>query len=646
MREVGDRYGEAYALTYLGEAHHALGDYRRAMDHLGQALSLRQAVEDREGEASTRYQIARVERGRGRLDEAQAQIERALEIAEFVRGSVLSQELRASYLGSVRDYYDFYIDLLMRMDERRPAEGFAAMALEANEKAQARSLLETLAEARANIRQDVDPQLLARERELQQRLNGKAEHQTKLLNGKRTPQQAETAAKEIRVIAAELQQVKAQIKAASPRYAALTDPQPLKLAQIQRQTLDGGTMLLEYALTPERSYLWAVTATSVKSYRLPPRAEIEAAARRAYDLMTARNQRKEGETEKQRDARVAQADAQFPEAAAALSRMLLAPVAEQLGTKRLLVVTQGALQLIPFAALPEPVVGGERRVNQPPLVVNHEIINLPSASTLGLLRRDLAGRRPAPKTLAVLADPVFSEDDERVRARTARVEKNKNRPAAGSSALRELKLALRDFGGDGESASLTRLFGTLWEADRITAFALPGRRMKAIGFDANRATAISPELGQYRIVHFATHALINRSHPELSGVVLSLVDQWGRPQDGFLRAHELFNLKLPADLVVLSACQTALGKEIKGEGMVGLTRGFMYAGAARVVASLWSLDDQKAAELMVRFYRRMLGPQRMSAAAALRAAQEEMWRDQRWRQPYFWAAFVLQGEYR
>jgi tetratricopeptide (TPR) repeat protein len=666
MRAVGDRYGEAYTLTYLGEAHHSLGDHQRAMDHLSQALSLRRAVEDREGEANTRYQIARVERERGNLDEARAQIERALEIAEFVRHSVLSQELRASYLGAVRDYYDFYIDLLMRMDERRPAEGFAAMALEANEKAQARSLLETLAEARADIRQGVDPQLLARERELQQRLNGKAEHQTKLLNGKHTQEQAEAVAKEIRAITAELQQVKTRIKAASPRYAALTDPQPLKPSQIQRQTLDGEMMLLEYALGDERSYLWAVTPTAIKSYELPRRAEVEAAARRAYDLMTARNHRKDDETDEQRRARIAQADAQCVEALAALSRMLLAPVTPQLGAKRLLIVTQGALQLIPFAALPEPESGrvgeresGRRRGRSPfsptlplshsttPLIVNHEIITLPSASTLGLLRRELEGRRPAPKTLAVLADPVFSEDDERVRARLARIERKNDKPDfSKSGSLRVLKLALRDFCGDGAAVSLARLFGTLWEADQITALAPPRKRMKAVGFDANRATATSPELGQYRIVHFATHALINRTHPELSGIVLSLLDKEGRPQDGFLRGHELYNLKLPADLVVLSACQTALGKEIKGEGMVGLTRGFMYAGAARVAASLWSLDDQRAAELMVRFYGRMLGPQRMSAAAALRAAQVEMWKDRRWRAPYFWAAFALQGEWK
>jgi CHAT domain-containing protein len=146
-------------------------------------------------------------------------------------------------------------------------------------------------------------------------------------------------------------------------------------------------------------------------------------------------------------------------------------------------------------------------------------------------------------------------------------------------------------------------------------------------------------------VHFATHALINHQHPELSGIVLSQVDEKGQPRDGFLRLHEIYNLRLAAELVVLSACETALGKEVKGEGMIGLTRGFMYAGAPRVAASLWRTDDRAAAELMKRFYQRMLG-ERMTAASALRAAQVSMLQEKRWETPYYWAAFTLQGEWK
>jgi len=168
--------------------------------------------------------------------------------------------------------------------------------------------------------------------------------------------------------------------------------------------------------------------------------------------------------------------------------------------------------------------------------------------------------------------------------------------------------------------------------------------LKATGFQANRATATGPDLSRYRIIHFATHGLLNSEHPLLSGLVFSLVDENGKPQDGFLRMHEIYNLQLPAELVVLSACQTALGEEIKGEGLVGLARGFMHAGARRVVASLWQVDDMATAQLMGYFYRGMLKGN-LRPAAALRAAQIELSRSPRWSSPYYWAGFVMQGEW-
>ena len=168
---------------------------------------------------------------------------------------------------------------------------------------------------------------------------------------------------------------------------------------------------------------------------------------------------------------------------------------------------------------------------------------------------------------------------------------------------------------------------------------------QALDFDANREMAVAGDLGTYQVIHFATHALINNQHPELSGLVLSLVDRDGRPREGFLRLNDIYNLRLPADLVVLSACQTGLGQEIRGEGLIGLTRGFMYAGVPRVITSLWQVDDKATSELMGRFYQGMLGTTKLSAAAALRQAQIEMWRQKDWQSPYYWAAFALQGEW-
>jgi CHAT domain-containing protein len=193
--------------------------------------------------------------------------------------------------------------------------------------------------------------------------------------------------------------------------------------------------------------------------------------------------------------------------------------------------------------------------------------------------------------------------------------------------------------------SFERLRFSRQEADAVAALAPANGSLKATDFAASRATATSPELGGYRIVHFATHGLVNNHNPELSGIVLSLVDEAGRPQDGFLRLHDIYNLKLGADLVVLSACRTALGKDIRGEGLVGLTRGFMYAGAPRVLASLWNVDDRATSQLMRQLYVGVL-KQNQSPAAALRAAQVAMWKSSRWQSPYYWAAFAMQGEWR
>jgi CHAT domain-containing protein len=367
------------------------------------------------------------------------------------------------------------------------------------------------------------------------------------------------------------------------------------------------------------------------------------AAKQAYVLMTqSKDQMARG-----------QADV----AAARLSQMVLGPVADQLGAKRLLIVADGALQYVPFAALPKPVNSGQWTVDSRktrtncslstdhcPLIVDHEVVSVPSASVLGVLRKELAGRSSAPKSVAVLADPVFQQDDPRLKARDSR-RKTPNLPQPASDQQPATSDRLERSARDAGLANFERLRFTRREAEAIASLAPATARLKAIDFQANRAIVMGGDLSQYRIIHFATHGLLNSVHPELSGLVLSLVDEQGQSQDGFVRLHEIYNLKLGADLVVLSACQTALGKEVKGEGLVGLTRGFMYAGAPRVLVSLWNVSDEATAELMKRFYGNVL-KEGLRPAAALRAAQVGLRKERRWQAPYFWAGFVLQGEWK
>jgi CHAT domain-containing protein len=321
--------------------------------------------------------------------------------------------------------------------------------------------------------------------------------------------------------------------------------------------------------------------------------------------------------------------------------MALAPVAAVLGRKRLVIVSDGALQYVPFGALPNPDAGGAGANKRRPLIVDHEVVNLPSASVLATMRREMSERRPAARTVAVFSDPVFQPDDPRLKqARLARLDGEKWN-GDGSQTESRLVRSANDTG----LASFERLIHTRKEAEAIVALVPSEQGFKALDFAASRATVMNTGLDQYRIVHFATHGLLNSRRPELSGIVLSLVDEEGRPLEGFLRAHEIYNLKLNAELVVLSACSTALGKEIKGEGLVGLTRGFMYAGTPRVIASLWNVRDEATAELMKRLYRNMLIG-KSSPAAALREAQVSMWREPRWAAPYYWAGFTLQGEWK
>jgi len=416
-RELGDATAEALILSNVGSGFVTMGEHAEAVKTYEGALRLFEKAGDREMAATALMNIAFSERALGRLPAAVTRMEQALEIVEFLRASLGNQELRSSYFASIQDFYEFYVDLLMQSHVRQPGAGYDARALQAAERARARSLLEMLAEAGADIRQGVDPALLERERTLRRGINEAALEQA----GRAGAQHRGAAAAAGRVIeelAAELSQVQAQIRLKSPRYAALAQPRPLTLVEIQKQVLDPETLLLEYSLGKERSYLWAVTADSIKSYELPRREVVEEAARRLYEHLKDTRLWSAGAPGKgatrelpipgARDGAPAAAGSAGPEVAQEVSRMLLGPVAGQLAGKRLLVVADGVLQFIPFAALPPPAAEGKPAAAYRPLVADHEIVSLPSASTLAVIRGEAAGRTPPTQTIAVLADPVWS----------------------------------------------------------------------------------------------------------------------------------------------------------------------------------------------------------------------------------------------
>lgn len=622
-----ERLTLAQTLNSLGDVAGDGGDLQQAETYYRKALEIAE-----KSAPGSLYQgdalagLASVLRRRGELDSALPLFEQALNALESQTARLGgTEEIRSGFRARHAGYYLDYIDALM--SSKRGDLAFTVM-----ERLRARSLLEMLAAAHIDLQKGVAAGLIERERVLRRSLDAEAQLRTQL----DSREELETANREIDRLVAEFQQVEHQIRVSSPAYAALTEPKPLSLQQVQHELLDGDTLLLEYALGDKRSYLWMIGTDSFATFELPKRSEIEALARRVYELLTVRAQGTRHETR----ARRANFDAEYSRALEKLSSILLGPIHAEIKGKRLVVVSDGALQYIPFSILPSPDVSNSP---PPPLIVEHEIVNLPSASVLSVLRRDSAGRPQAKRTVAVLADPVFSREDPRVRTSAKNHVQALPSPAL-TTTLRSALLPGKT-GADRRAFYLPRLLFSRREASAIMAMAPTGQVMEALDFDASRARATSPELAQYRVVHFATHGLLDGRHPELSALVFSLVDRQGRPQNGFLEMQDVYNLNLPVDLVVLSACQSALGKEIYGEGLIGMTRGFMYAGASRVVATLWSVDDVATAELMRQFYGAMF-QQGLSPAAALRAAQVEMQKQVRWKDPYYWAGFVLEGEWK
>lgn len=634
--------GIADTLDNLGKMASRRGDLATAEQYLQQAVQIRQKLAPRSGPyADSLAALAAVQSRKDESAQATLLYQRAFEVLES-QMSLLggSEETRSAFRSKHLDFYRGYIDLLIRQEQ--PESAFHVL-----ERSRARGMLETLVAAHVDVRNGIDPALSQQEHLLQESIRAKSERRIRLLSTPHTEDRLTGMDREISDLLSQYQDVEGRIRSASPAYAGLTQPQALNAQQVM-PLLDADTVLLEFSLGDEQSHVFLVTSTSLTVYTVPKRLTIETAARQVYEMMTF-GDRINGDTPGVASTRRNVHD--LNKAGAALSEMLLGPVAGQIKGKRLIVVSDGILEYIPFAALPIPKTTD---IAPTPLVVEHEIISLPSASVLAELRRQAQGRRAAPNAVAVLADPVFDKNDERVRSANSAIRgpsvpatpADSTTIASSSSSNAFLTRSISDVGlRAGSKSYLPRLLFTRREARRIIELTPPGKGMAALDFKASRVAMLNPELSQYRIVHIATHGLVNSVNPGLSGLVFSLVNDQGKDQDGFLGLQDIYNLNLNADLVVLSACQTGLGKDIEGEGLVGMTRGFMYAGARRVVTSLWNVVDSATAELMGDFYKAM-EQDRMPPAAALRRAQIQMWKQKRWSDPYYWAAFQIQGDWK
>lgn len=609
--KLGNRERNRLAvLKSLGTLKWKSGDVQAGRAIFNQNRTLARTLGLPEEEADAFWNIARFEREEGELARSREAIESAISIVEQIRADLKSRDAQVTLFAVTQGYYSFYAETLLM--EGGLNERTAGLAFSAVERGRARTFQEILVESRSGIRNGVAPNLLARERDLSKRIASKSES---LLRAGEPGRQS--LRQEIDGLISELDQVQSEIIRKSPGYAALTRPIPLTTAEIQSRLLDDETTLLSFSLGTTDGFAWVITREKIEVVNLGPKTEIEVAA-------TAYSERVTGKPG---------SSGELDAAAEKLSRLILQPIGGRLRSKRIFIVPDGPLFYVPFAALPLfDKTGHPGRF----LVEEHEIAILPSASSLVALREGNQRDKPREGAVIAFANPVFSADDPRV---TLPNQSGRSLPNITQSSGERF---LSAFG-----AMLPPVPKTGEQARAIASIAGPSRCFIAENFTANKEMAASPRVSGFRIVHFATHGIYDDEHPEFSGLALSLVDEKGQPRDGFLLTPEIYNLPLNADLVVLSACRTGNGKRVRGEGVIGMTRAFMYAGTPRVISTLWDVGETASTELMKRFYRRLYDKARpMRPAEALRAAQIEMLRDPRWKSPIHWGAFQFQGELR
>lgn len=657
---TGRSWRVAHVLKKIAAAHAELGQDDRALEVLHRAAAVNAEVGETAETADCFFRIAEAKRRLGELEGARTAIRRALALVDHVRGEAGSEEIQALYAATVQPYHELLVELLMEEHRRDPAGGYAAEALRESERRKAQTLRQIIGESELGLDQDVPEALRERRAALRTELEAIATERQRLRDLEEPPEADLFAVqRDLDRSELQLQEIEHRIRETSPRYAALIDPDPVSLGEIQASLLDAETALLEYSVGEERSYLWLVTQSSFRTYELSGRGVIEPSARCVHRLITAYGEPPAAEDVdaelasclgprlepyrriapdrlpiRVRGERRDEIELAYDRIAAGLAEAVLGAAARDGALpRRLAVVSDGALEYVPFAALPMPAEPTDPTTSSRLVIDDHEIVRLPSASVLAVHRRQRIGPDSLPPGLvAIVADPVYGPDDPRVRREEPAA------PAADADPL--VPQALRP---------LRRLDLSGDEAETIASLVPADRRLVIEGFDATRERVSRGDLGRYLYVHFATHGQVDTEHPKLSSLVLSRVDETGEIVDsGHLRLHDIYALDLDdVDMVVLSACETALGREVRGEGLMGLTRGFLYAGADRVAATLWQVQDLMTAELMKRFYSALFEQDR-APADALRQAQLAIRDadDGAHSFPYYWAGFVLQGEWR
>jgi CHAT domain-containing protein/uncharacterized protein HemY len=615
-------------LNKIGQIYEFRNDYPAARKYFAESLEFNRNVKDKLGEADTIYHLAKLDSLSDRETEALVSIKNSINITESFYTDVVNSKLKSKYFSTVFERYDFYINLLMKLHKKSPSENFALEALQTAEKSRARAMLEKLSLSEANFTKDADAEAVKREKEIRVLLNAKADKLTDLLSQNADKSETDKISGEINELENELENLKAQLKQQSPVYSAIKNPAPFDVGEFQREVLDENSLLLEFSFGKDESYLWLVGKNELGSYVLPPREAIESKIERLRGLLKERGL-KSGESVEDFQKRIREAETEYQSSARELSNLLFGQIAGKLAKKRLIIVPDGELHYFPVAALPQPDSATDE-----PILLSNETIYEPSAQTLAVFARSQKQITPAAKNLLVFSDPIFTGDDARLSAENKPAEN-----AATETAQTERFRFVESLG------NLPRLSASKDESETIIKIIGASGADNFSGFAATREQLLNLKTADYKIIHFATHGLTDEKRPELSGIVLSRFDEKGQKLDEFFRIQDIYGLDLNADLVVLSACETGIGKEVKGEGLMSLNNAFLQTGAKSVMASLWKVEDGATLELMKNFYGAMKD-KNLTPSEALRQAQIKLRENPQYRSPFYWAAFTMQGDFR
>lgn len=610
FQQAIDQFGQgrntrplARAQTYLGQTEHLLGNLASARQLYESALAFFSESQDYTNEAALRYGLGKVALAEGRFDAAEEHLHRSLELTKLLRENASSKDLRSSFLDSVHDRYETYVEWLMTRYDRDRNPQHAIEAFEVAESGRAQSLLDSLNRYQRELRKPSDPSLLLEEERLQKEEQKLLDETAAVLSRGGSDQERAAVEQKLKAVQTQSETLEARIDG-STKFNDLLRPRALTYEQIKSDVTDDQTSLVSFSLGAGKSFAWVLTKDGLTTCELADKKTIEVASNELIKLL------------KNPPLNQSEQD-QLQNAIDQVSRLVVEPLADKLKTARLIIVADGVLHYVPFNILHTSTPANE------PLIAKFDLVEAPSASALAVVRRERLNRRPGPKLLIGFGDAVFSSA---YAPHPVNAGPTEGRASAGS-----------------RFSNLPPLFNAKRELRSISELAGPNSSFY-VEYNATREKLLNVDLSQYRILHVVTHGVLDDKRPELSGLVLSMVDENSQPISGFVSLADIYKLNAPVDLVVLSACDTALGENLRGEGLVGLTRGFMYAGAAGVVASLWKVNDKATAELMKSFYRNML-QRGMEPAAALRAAQNEIRSRPEWSAPYYWAGFTFQGDY-